>query len=392
MTTVRPISKIKMQKVDNRAEIYKFILSKYLPIIQAFKSGNGEVGITVPLPKFAEPDLLLLTQTALQLIKLQPPVLRLKPGILIVGDLHGNLINLIHILAQHGMPPEQNYIFLGNIVNFGEFSLETITLIYALYCSYPNNVSILRGDSETFPIQIINSLHDEIKNMYQSTQLFQALLNTFSFLPIAAIFGQTVLCTQSTALTKYGSLQNMIHQKGPSFCETNADGFAGYVQDAPIPDETTLNEFMAHNKIEMMILGGNIDETGITSYCDERVYSISTCESTGAAGIMLLTGDLKPSPVVFVSNSELVRSKALFQQVEKSIKTPISQVASAPCPSGQRSARIISASPRPNIIIPSRIPTQSSIFKFKSSTPKPFTHAAIGGSNTSSTSVIMSRM
>ena len=388
MAAVRPVSRIKIQTMDNKAEIYKFILSKYEPLIRAFKTGSGEVGVTIPLPKFVEQDLLLLTQTALQLIKLQPPVLRLKPGILIVGDLHGNLINLIHILAQHGMPPEQNYIFLGNIVNFGEFSLETITLIYALFCSYPSNVSILRGDSEIFPIQIINSLHDEIKNMYQSTQLFQSFLNTFSFLPIAAIFGQTVLCTQSTTLTKYGSIQNMIHQKGPTFCETNAEGFAGYVADAPIPEESVLNDFMQKNRLQMLILGGNIDETGISSYCDEKAYSIATCESTGAAGIMLLTGDLKPSPVVFVSNSELIRSKALFQQVEKSIKAPIPQPG---IPGTQmRQGRVISASPRPNIIIPNRLPSQSSVFKFKSATPKP--HVPTGISNTSSTSVIMSRM
>ena len=371
-----------MRRKDNKSEIYYFFISKYIPIIESYKTGNGEVGVTVPIPVFATQDLLMLTQTATALFKMQASLLNLKPGIIVIGDLHGNLFNLLHILSQHGLPPEQSYLFLGNIVNFGEFSLETISLILALFCAYPNNISILRGDSEMYPNQTINSLYDEIKNVYQSNDLFQAFQTTFSFMPLAAMFDNTIMCTQCSTLTKHQSVKNIIHQKGPTFCESNADGFMDFVTGTTLPSDEWISTFLDDNHIEVLILGGNIEETGISTLCQDRVYTISTCESTGAAGAILLTGDLKPSPVIFVSNSTLIRANALFLKAEKSLKTPSFPSASVLTPS--RNGRFVSQSPsvkRPNIIIPSKSPLTSTVMKIKSSTPKPLAKSKIAFHN-----------
>lgn len=357
---------------DNKSEIYNFFISKYIPLIESYKTGNGEVGVTVPIPVFATQDLVMLTQTATALFKMQPSLLNLKPGIVVIGDLHGNLFNLLHVFSQHGLPPEQNYLFLGNIVNFGEFSLETISLILAFFCAYPNNVSILRGDSEMYPIQSINSLHDEIKNVYQSNDLFQAFQTTFSFMPLAAMFNNTIFCTQCSTLTRFQSVKNIIHQKGPTLCESNADGFLDFVSSIKLPDEEWMATFLDENNIEIIILGGNIEETGVSTLYDDRVYTISSCETTGAAGAILLTGNLKPSPVIFISHSTLIRSNALFLKMEKSLKAPTFPTATVMTPS--KNGRFVSRSPslkKPNIIIPSKSPITSSVMKIRSTTPNP---------------------
>lgn len=345
----------------HQTEVYKYVLSKCIPLIESWKSGNGVIGDTVPIPRFTQQDLANLFQTALQLIKQQPPVLKLQPGVFVIGDLHGNFINLIHILAQHGLPPEQRYLFLGNIINFGEFSLETITLIYALYCNFPSHIHILRGDTELFPIQTINSLYFEINNEYNEISLFEVITNTFAFLPIAAVFNNRVLCTQSSSILKYKTLKAMMQVHGPVFCETCSDGFNGFVADAPTPDEDTLEEFCEQNGIDLLLLGGNIQENGIMSYCQERVFSIATCESRNAAGIMLLTGDFKPSPVIFVTNSELERANARFQLIDRILKSP-APVSKSPSISAIKSA---------NIVIPTRSNRQSGVMKVHSATPKP---------------------
>ncbi|EAX92963.1 Ser/Thr protein phosphatase, putative [Trichomonas vaginalis G3] len=351
--TIRAVHPVK------QVEIYKYILSKCTPLIDAWKSGNGVIGESVPIPQFTPSDLANLFQVSLQLIKQQPPVLILSPGVIIVGDLHGNFINLIHILAQHGLPPEQRYLFLGNIINFGEFSLETITLIYALFCSYPSHISILRGDTELFPIQTMNSLYFEINNTYQDISLFETITNTFAFLPIAALFDNRVLCTQTSTLLKYNSIAGMMQLHGPVFCEISNQGFNGYT-NSQIPEEDFLFKFIEKNQIDLMILGGNIQETGISSYCEEHVFSIATCESRSAAGVMLLTGDFKPSPIIFVTNSELERGKARFQIVDKILRkpAPVSKSPSGPIA-------------RANIVIPGRSNLTSGVMKFHSATPKP---------------------
>lgn len=359
MRTVRP--------PQISGEIYKFFLSKYTPLITAWKNGKGTVGTTVPIPRFAEKDISELCTTATNLLKVQPPVIRVNPSVIVVGDLHGNLVNLIHILSQHGMPPNQKYLFLGNIVNFGEFSLETILLVLALFCSYPSSVSLIRGDAERYTVQILNSLHDEIKVAYHSIQILDCLLTVFSHLPIACLFGPTVLCTQSSTLIAYRTIKEMMMVKNPIPCETNAGGFAGYVANSTLPPQDVLDEFFDTNGIELLIVGGNVDETGVSPFCSERGFALSTCESTGAAGIMVVTGDLRPSPVVFVSNSQLTRENAVFEQVEKAIRRiPVHIASTSPGPAMMRNGA--------TIVIPQSKPIRSSVFRPRSSTPKPTGH------------------
>ena len=78
----------------------------------------------------------------------QPALLELAAPVKIVGDVHGQYTDLIRMFEMCGFPPNSNYLFLGDYVDRGKQSLETILLLLCYKLKFPENFFLVRGNHE----------------------------------------------------------------------------------------------------------------------------------------------------------------------------------------------------------------------------------------------------
>jgi len=94
-------------------------------------------------------DIENLLQLARDTFARQPMLIEINPPVVVCGDTHGQYSDLLRIFAHHGFPPACNYLFLGDYVDRGPQSLETILLLLCYKVKYPNQFFLLRGNHET---------------------------------------------------------------------------------------------------------------------------------------------------------------------------------------------------------------------------------------------------
>ncbi|CAF0861984.1 unnamed protein product [Rotaria sordida] len=140
-----------------------------------------------------ENDIRLIIQKAREIFLSQPVLLELEAPLKICGDTHGQFADLLRLFDANGYPPEANYLFLGDYVDRGKMSLETIIMLFCYKIKYAENFFLLRGNHECASINRIYGFYDEVKRRY-NVKLWKTFTDCFNCLPIAAIIDEKIFC------------------------------------------------------------------------------------------------------------------------------------------------------------------------------------------------------
>ncbi|CAD8108950.1 unnamed protein product [Paramecium sonneborni] len=155
-----------------------------------------------------EPEVRGLCIKARDIFISQPILLELEAPLKICGDVHGQYFDLLRLFEYGGYPPESNYLFLGDYVDRGKQSLETICLLLAYKIKYPENFFLLRGNHECASINRIYGFYDECKRRY-TIKLWKTFTDCFNCLPVAALIDEKILCMHGGLSPELSNLEQI---------------------------------------------------------------------------------------------------------------------------------------------------------------------------------------
>ncbi|KAL1840699.1 hypothetical protein VTJ49DRAFT_194 [Mycothermus thermophilus] len=137
-----------------------------------------------PIP---EHEVRELCHKARELLVEEGNVVTVNAPVTICGDIHGQFHDLMELFRVGGDVPDTNYLFMGDFVDRGFYSLETFLLLLCLKVRYPDRMTLIRGNHESRQITTVYGFYDECLRKYGSANVWRYCCDVFDYLALGAI-------------------------------------------------------------------------------------------------------------------------------------------------------------------------------------------------------------
>jgi len=141
-----------------------------------------------------ERDYKLLCDLAKEILSEESNVQPVQAPVNICGDIHGQFYDVLELFRVGGEIPDSSYVFIGDFVDRGYNSVETIQLLLCYKVKYPGRITLLRGNHESRQITQFYGFYEECQRKYGNINTWKYTTDLFDYLPIAAVVEGKVLC------------------------------------------------------------------------------------------------------------------------------------------------------------------------------------------------------
>ncbi|KAI6231326.1 Serine/threonine-protein phosphatase [Aphelenchoides besseyi] len=144
--------------------------------------------------QLTETQVKLLCDKAREILKEESNVQEVKCPVTVCGDVHGQFHDLMELFKMGGKTPDTNYLFMGDYVDRGYYSVETVSLLVCLKVRYRDRVTILRGNHESRQITQVYGFYDECLRKYGNSKVWNYFTDLFDYFPLTALVDGQIFC------------------------------------------------------------------------------------------------------------------------------------------------------------------------------------------------------
>ena len=273
------------------------------------KEKSKDINIIISKNILTQEEIKFLCTKSLELFMEEPVLLDISAPVNICGDTHGQFNDLLRLFEFGGRPPETKYLFLGDYVDRGKNSVETMCLLLAYKIKYPQNLFLLRGNHESEIINHVYGFYDECRRRY-NIKTYKLFSDCFNWLPISAIVDDKILCMHggiSPDLTSLDRIRKIVRpteipDKGLlcdllwSDPDKNVDGWGGNERGVSVTfNENIVNKMVEDLDIDLICRAHQVVEKGYEFFADKKLVTVFSapnyCNQFDNAGAMMIVDE-----------------------------------------------------------------------------------------------------
>jgi serine/threonine-protein phosphatase 4 catalytic subunit len=156
-----------------------------------------------------ESEVKALCDRAKEILSNESNVVKVDTPLTICGDIHGQFYDLMELFKVGGECPETNYLFMGDFVDRGFYSVETFLLLLALKVRYPDRITLIRGNHESRQITQVYGFYDECLRKYGSVNVWRYCTDIFDYIALAAIIDEKIFWVHGGLSPSIGTLDEI---------------------------------------------------------------------------------------------------------------------------------------------------------------------------------------